>query len=74
MVIFEIAICTKSHFSIIFINFDNLTEVSSDPMCGIYCMLTFCCFDVSRMSPGHQTMTSLTDISVTSNLDIYQTK
>ncbi len=43
-------------------------------MCVTYCILTFCCFDVSTTSWGRQTMMSLTDISMTSKLDIYQTK
>ena len=73
MVIFEIVICTKFHFSIIFINFGDL-EVSSHSICGIYCMLIFCCVDVSRTSWGHQTMTSLTDISMTPKLNIYRIK
>ena len=61
-------------FKDIFINFDNLTVVPSDPMCSAYCMLTFSCFDVSRTSRGCKNMTSLTDIAMISKLDICQTK
>ena len=74
MIIFEIAICTKFDFEMIFINFDHLTVVPSDSMCIIYSMLPSGCFDVSKRPRGCQTMMSLTDNAVISKLDICQTK
>ena len=57
MIMSKVAICGKSDFKIIFDDFDNLTVVPSDPMCGTYCMLPFSCFDISSMSKGCQQLT-----------------
>ncbi len=50
MMTFKVAICTKSDSKIIFNNFDNLTVVPSQSMCGAYRMLPCCYTDANRPS------------------------